>query len=115
MFGFLSSTLVDIATETEATAEKYVSGKRDLLDNNYYFRFNVQQGLQGVAIAEYQEQGLIEAATEEYLTQQEQKFRIRECVSNFKQKQNRAESSFSTILSASAASTMRLDVYWKDW
>lgn len=88
MIKFLSKTLVDLATETERTANKFVSRWRHHFDKNRYFRFNVQQGLQDVGLAEYQEQGLIEAATEEYLTQQEQKSRMRECVSNLKQKES---------------------------
>lgn len=85
---FFSKTLVDLAAETERTAEKFVSRWRHHFDKNRYFRFNVQQGLQDVGLAEYKEQGLIEAATDEYLTQQEQKARMRECVSNLKQKQS---------------------------
>lgn len=45
------------------------------------FRFNVQQGLQDMGLAGYEDQGLIEAATEEYLKQQEVKFRMWDCVS----------------------------------
>lgn len=88
MIGFLSKTLVDLTMETERTADKFVSRWRHSFDKNRYFRFNVQQGLQEVGLAEYQEQGLIEAATEEYLTHQEQKSRMRECVSNLKQKES---------------------------
>jgi hypothetical protein len=88
MIKFLSKTLVAISTETERTADKFVSRWRHHFDKNRYFRFNVQQGLQDVGLAEYQEQGLIEEATEEYLMQQEQKSRMRECVSNLKQKES---------------------------
>lgn len=95
---FLSKTLVGIATETERTADKFVSRWRQHFDTNRYFRFNVQQGLQAVRLAEYQEQGLIEAATEEYLGQQEQRSRMRDCVSNLKQKENKTETGFASTM-----------------
>lgn len=79
---FPSQMLVDLTTETERTADKFISRWRYPFDMNCYFRFNVQQGLQDVGLAEYQEQGLIEAATYEYLIQQEQKSRMRKCVMN---------------------------------
>ena len=88
MIKFLSETLVDLATETERTADKFVSRWRHYFDKNRYFRFNVQQGLQDVGLAEYEEQGLIEAATEEYLRQYEQKSQMQECVLNLKQKES---------------------------
>jgi predicted acylesterase/phospholipase RssA len=88
MIKFLSKTLVHIATETEKTADKFIARWRQHFDERRYFRFNVQQGLQGVGLAEYKEQGAIEAATHEYLRHQEQKFRVRDCVSNLKQKQS---------------------------
>lgn len=85
---FLSKTLVDIATETEKTADRVIARWRQHFDERRYFRFNVQQALQSVGLAEYQEQGAIEAATEEYLRHTEQKFRVRDCVQNLKQKQS---------------------------
>ncbi|PYH40041.1 phospholipase, patatin family protein, partial [Aspergillus saccharolyticus JOP 1030-1] len=47
-----------------------------------YFRFNVEQGLQEVGLAEYQNQGLIEAATQGYLDHQTVDFRVRDCIEN---------------------------------
>jgi hypothetical protein len=88
MIKFLSKTLADLAAETERTAEKFVLRWRYHYDKSRYFRFNVQQGLQDVGLAEYQEQGLIEEATEEYLMQQEQRSRMRDCVSNLKHKKS---------------------------
>ena len=85
---FLSKTLVAIATETEKTADRFVARWRQHYDESRYFRFNVHQGLQEVGLEEYQEQGAIEAATDDYLEQQEQKFQFRDCVRNLKQKQS---------------------------
>lgn len=88
MLKFLSRTLVNIVTETETTATKFIAKWRQHYKNNRYFRFNVQQGLQGVGLAEYKEQGTIEAATDEYLRQTEQKFRVQDCVQNLRHKQS---------------------------
>ncbi|KAF2741815.1 FabD/lysophospholipase-like protein [Sporormia fimetaria CBS 119925] len=86
LLGFLSETLKDIAVETERTVTMFISRWRHHFDKNRYFRFNVQQGLQDVGLAEHKEQGLIEAVTEDYLTHQEQKARMRQCVLNLKQR-----------------------------
>lgn len=87
MLNFFSKTLVGITTETEATGRKFVARWAEHLDNKRLFRFNVEQGLQGVGLAEFAEQGTIEAVTSEYLTHQSQKFQVRDCVSNLTQKQ----------------------------
>jgi hypothetical protein len=85
---FLSKSLVGIATETEKTAADCVSRWRYHFDTKRYFRFNVDQGLQDVGLAEYKEQGKMEAATDEYLRNQAQKFQVRDCVENLQQKQS---------------------------
>lgn len=85
---FLSKTLVGIATETEETERKFIARWAKHFDEKRYFRFNVEQGLQEVGLAEYQEQGTIEAATDEYLKHQSQKFRVRDCVQNLRLKQS---------------------------
>jgi predicted acylesterase/phospholipase RssA len=88
IFKFLSKTLVAISTETEETERKFIARWAGHFDKKRFFRFNVEQGLQNVGLAEYQEQGLIEAATYEYVTHQNQKFRVRDCVQNLRQKQS---------------------------
>jgi hypothetical protein len=84
----MSKTLVEIATETEKTAIMFIERWAQQFDENRYFRLNVHQGLQDVGLAEYQQQGTIEAATDEYLEHQEQRSRVRDCVLNLKQKQS---------------------------
>ncbi|KAF4633228.1 hypothetical protein G7Y89_g4890 [Cudoniella acicularis] len=97
---FLSRTLVAITTETGKTAEQFVARWRQHYDESRYFRFNVQQGLQTVRLAEYREQGTIEAATAAYLRHQEQKFRVRDCVANLRQKQKpMADADFNSQIS----------------
>jgi hypothetical protein len=88
MLKFLSRTLVDIATQTENTGKRFIAKWRQHFDEKRYFRFSVDQGLQGVGLAEYQEQGAIEAATDGYLDHQSQEFRVRDCVQNLKLKQS---------------------------
>ena len=75
MSKFLSGTLVEIATQTENTEKKFIAKWRKHFDEKRYFRFNVDQGLQNVGLAGYQEQGAIEAATDGYLDHQAQEFR----------------------------------------
>ena len=88
VIGFLSRTLVGIATQTEETEKRFIAKWRQHFDEKRYFRFNVDQGLQDIGLAEYQQQGAIEAATDGYINHQAQKFRARDCVLNLKQKQS---------------------------
>ena len=93
---FLSDTLVKIATETEKTAEVFVDRHYLLYERKRYFRFNVQQGLQGIALDEYKEAALIHAATVKFMDKQETRSATRECAVNLKEKQCRfAELDFS--------------------
>ncbi|KAL8909968.1 MAG: hypothetical protein Q9171_004734 [Xanthocarpia ochracea] len=62
---FLAKTLVDIATETESTADSFINRWRQQYETKRYFRFNVHQGLQDVGLEEHEKQGTIEAATYE--------------------------------------------------
>ena len=84
---FFKHTLVDITTDTEDIAEKFIARYRGHYDAKRYFRFNVEQGLQEVGLAEYKEHGRIEAATEYYLDGQAVEFLVRDCVANLVQKQ----------------------------
>ena len=85
---FLSKTLPELTTETEQTEKKSIAKWRQHYDSKQYFRFNVDQGLQDVGLAEYQEQGLIEAATEGYLDHQAVRFQVRDCIQNLESKQS---------------------------
>lgn len=88
MWKFLSKTLVDLATQTEHTERKFVDKWRQHFDEGRYFRFNVDHGLQNVGLAEYCEQGAIEAATDSYLDHRSQVVRLRDCIQNLKLKQS---------------------------
>ncbi|KAF2180115.1 FabD/lysophospholipase-like protein [Zopfia rhizophila CBS 207.26] len=75
MVKFLSETMVQIATETEATEKKFIARWCKHFDEKRYFRFNVDQGLQNIGLDEYKKKGTIQAASEGYLTHVAQKFR----------------------------------------
>ena len=51
----LSKDIVKIATETEETERKFIARWAGHYDEKRYFRFNVDQGLQGIGLAEYKE------------------------------------------------------------
>lgn len=88
MFKFLGQTVVSIATETEETEKRFIARWRKHFDENRYFRFNVDQGLQNVGLDEYQQQGAMESATDRYLINQAQKNRVRDCIENLRLKQS---------------------------
>ncbi|KAF4951200.1 hypothetical protein FSARC_12980 [Fusarium sarcochroum] len=66
-FSEIAKTLVKIATESEATAMGFVEEYSFLEDNDIYYRCNVMQGLQGVALEDAASKPTIVAATEAYL------------------------------------------------
>lgn len=88
MLKFLSKTLVGIATETEKTERRFIARWAQHFDKKRYFRFNVEQGLQDVGLAEYKELGKIQAATDEYLRHIQQKSRMGDCVLNLRDKRS---------------------------
>jgi predicted acylesterase/phospholipase RssA len=85
---FLAKSLAGIVTDTEATERKFIARWAEHYNEKRYFRFNVDQRLQDVGLAEYREQGKIEAATDEYLRHPMQRFRARDCIQNLLQKQS---------------------------
>ncbi|THY90665.1 FabD/lysophospholipase-like protein [Aureobasidium pullulans] len=85
--GFLGSTVPQIATETEATDKKFIARWARHYDQKRYFRFNVEQGLQDVGLAEYRREGAIEAASDAYLDHTSQEHRVRDCIRNLSTKQ----------------------------
>ena len=88
IISFLAETLVEIATETENTERKFMARWAGHFDENRYFRFNVDQGLQDVGLDEYEKLGPLEAATSGYISHPALKFRVRDCVQNLRLKQS---------------------------
>ncbi|RDW92542.1 hypothetical protein BP5796_01936 [Coleophoma crateriformis] len=98
ILNFLGQTVVAIATETENTEKKFIARWRKHFDEQRYFRFNVEQGLQDIGLDEHGKIGKIEAATEEYLAHTAQKFRVRDCIRNLSLKQSRAQTNLLSII-----------------
>ncbi|OJD18067.1 hypothetical protein AJ78_01897 [Emergomyces pasteurianus Ep9510] len=94
----LAKDMVKMTTQTERTAETFQARHRGLFDRKRYFRFNVAQGLQTVGLEEYKREGLLEAATDDYLTSTEQKVRLRDCVKHLKAKTSKSPTDFATIV-----------------
>ncbi|KAH6649430.1 acyl transferase/acyl hydrolase/lysophospholipase [Chaetomium tenue] len=91
-------TLVDITTETESTAARFIKRWRQQYDEGRFFRFNVEQGLQDVGLQEYDKRGVIETATDQYMAETVQESRVRECVQNLKAKQSRPGEGFEQVM-----------------
>lgn len=87
--------MVNITTETEETEKRFIAKWRKHYNNNQYFCFNVDQGLQSIRLDEYKQQGAIESATERYLVNQAQKNRVRDCIKNLELKQSVYNMDFS--------------------
>ncbi|KAL3426622.1 phosphorylase superfamily protein [Phlyctema vagabunda] len=63
----IGATLVEIATETEQTAEKFRRDKSQLDDRGQYYRFNVDRGLEDIGLEELKKTKEIAAATRRYV------------------------------------------------
>ncbi|GIC93461.1 uncharacterized protein Aud_009949 [Aspergillus udagawae] len=107
MIKFLSATVVQIATETEATEKRFIERWAKHFDENRYFRFNVDQGLQDIGLDEFKKKGAIKAATEGYLTHVAQRHRVRDCIQNLRLKQNKTETSFGAVVDEYTIRTIR--------
>ncbi|KAF3345645.1 hypothetical protein VdG2_06488 [Verticillium dahliae VDG2] len=92
---FIAKTIIRIATETETTATEFIDRWRQHHDAGRFFRFNVEQGLQGVGLAEHDKRGVIETATGQYMDEATQESRVRRCVQNLKQKQSMSAMDFA--------------------
>jgi len=88
MFKFLSETVVEIATQTDDTEKKFIARWAGHFDQKRYFRFNIDHGLQGIGLDEYNKKGAMESAAGKYLTHTAQKFRVRDCIQNLRLKQS---------------------------
>lgn len=81
----LAQSIVKVATETRETNERFAGRWRAHLDTRF-FRFNVEDGLQNVGLAEYNEEAIIDAGTRLYLDGHSLKRKVRVCVQNLRQK-----------------------------
>ncbi|KAJ5349493.1 hypothetical protein N7541_007220 [Penicillium brevicompactum] len=98
MLKFLSQTLVRMATKPESTERRFMARWCNQSNTQRYFRFNVEQGLQGVHMNEYQKRSVIESATHAYLHNSGQKSSVQGCISNLLSKQGRTNVNFEDVL-----------------
>ncbi|MCJ1261629.1 hypothetical protein MMC22_001495 [Lobaria immixta] len=67
----IGETLVRISTETEQTAESFQRSHSELDDSDRYFRFNVRNGLEHIALEDSSQRGDIMTLTERYVQSQD--------------------------------------------
>jgi hypothetical protein len=71
----LISTLIGISTNCEATAVSYAWQFQNILD--LYFRFNIEQGLQDVALDDWNRLGEVRTFIQDYLQGPDQSIRLK--------------------------------------
>ena len=83
----LSSSSMDLVTQTEKTAGEFERIHRDLLISpQRYFRFNVERGLEDIGLAEYEKYSTLDSVTNLYMNSQEMKMVVRSCAQNLRMK-----------------------------
>lgn len=75
----IGKSLVDLAVETEKTAEQFRRDKATIDDQGRYYRFNVNRGLDDVGLEESEKTKEIAAATSLYLTSQDVYKQMEQC------------------------------------
>jgi hypothetical protein len=76
------TTLKDLATETEETAQQFHRENPDLDDEGRYYRFNVDRGLEEIGLEESKKTKEIAAATRRYLESQAVFKQMKACANN---------------------------------
>lgn len=78
----ITPTLVAIATETEQTAERFLQDKIRLDKAGWYYRFNVNSGLEDIGLEESRKKKEIAAATGRYIGSQNVLKQMQACADN---------------------------------
>ncbi|KAJ5966691.1 hypothetical protein N7501_002939 [Penicillium viridicatum] len=104
---FLSKTLVRMATKPESTERRFMARWSNEVKGKRYFRFNVEQGLQQVHMTEFEKQNVIESATYAYLHHSSQKVRVRDCILNLSEKEEKTSVDFETKIREHGARVTR--------
>jgi predicted acylesterase/phospholipase RssA len=73
------STLKELTTETEKTAQQFHRDKSSLDDEGRYYRFNVDRGLEDIYLEESKKKKEIAAATRQYIESQAVFKQIKAC------------------------------------
>ncbi|EAT82429.2 hypothetical protein SNOG_10094 [Parastagonospora nodorum SN15] len=76
--------LVDITTNTETTANDFQQAHAQIFEQGIAYRFNVEQGLENVALEDATSAGKIEEVTRRYLSIEKSNAPLRRCVSRLK-------------------------------
>jgi predicted acylesterase/phospholipase RssA len=87
-WNFFTKSLTRVATDTRAPGEEVAARWRDL-PGKPYVRFNVQQGLNTVELADYDKGGHMEAVTSDYLDGEDTSPRVVSCVEILRTKECR--------------------------
>jgi hypothetical protein len=83
----IGQTLLDIATETEKTAERFARDKERLGDEGRYFRFNVLRGLEDIGLEDSKQKNAIVAATSRYVAFQAVFKQMKACGNNLAERE----------------------------
>ncbi|KIY03324.1 uncharacterized protein Z520_00015 [Fonsecaea multimorphosa CBS 102226] len=89
----VAHSIEKVATETKKTDNEFTGRWREHLDTRY-FRFNVEEGLHSVRLAEYKQEAVIDAGTRLYLDGHGVKRKVRACVQNLRQKRYEPDRAF---------------------
>lgn len=84
---FLKDSLAAIATETRKTEQDFHADHGELFADRRAFRFNVQQGMHGVGLEEWQKADQISNAAEEYMVNREVREKTTSAVNVLSRKQ----------------------------
>ncbi|KAI5195551.1 ankyrin [Aureobasidium subglaciale] len=98
-----ANMLLNIASETEATANLFRRDKSDLFDRNICFRFNVPRGLGDIDLAETEQLGAIKSMTLSHLQTEAVQSEIRRCVERLGERQ------FVPLSQASSSALQTID------
>ncbi|KAH0396665.1 phospholipase, patatin family protein, partial [Aureobasidium melanogenum] len=97
----IGKALLEIATETETTANEFHRYQSGLFENKICFRFNVPRGLGDIGLAETEQISAIKSMTSDYLQTEAVQGDIRMCVKQLGERQIRpATQSFEKIRQA---------------
>lgn len=84
----LGKALLNIATETEDTADQFHRAQYALFESHVCFRFNVPRGLGDMGLAETEQVAAIDAMTDAYLQTETVQSNMRRCVERLGERQS---------------------------
>ncbi|THZ56907.1 ankyrin [Aureobasidium pullulans] len=94
----IGKTLLSIATETEASADKFHRAQSRLFEKKLCFRFNVPRGLGDIGLAETEQIATIKSMTADHLQSEAVQSVLRTCVERLRQRQSKSSVQKPTLL-----------------